>query len=81
MYIAEIEARVAGIPCIIGVDGFAAVKGSSSGQSDLDYRGYTEAQWEVCDRRGRPAPWLERKLTERDSDAIEEKIADYFSEK
>ena len=57
-YIAEIETRVAGIPCIIGVIEFESVAGSYSyyAASDWDYHGYTETDWEVCDRRGRPAP-------------------------
>ena len=44
MYIAEIETRVAGIPCIIGVTHFESQKGSYSyhAASDWDYYGYTE---------------------------------------
>ena len=80
-YIAEIETRVAGIPCIIGVTHFESVRGSYSyhAASDWDYRGYTEAEFEVCDRRGRPAPWLERKLTSKDESRIESEIAEHFA--
>ena len=76
-YIAEIETRVAGIPCIVGVTSFVRVRGSSNrnAASDLDYHGYTECEFAVCDRRGRPAPWLERKLTESESNRIESEIA------
>jgi len=80
MYIAEIESRVAGIPCLIGVTHYHSVRGSYSynAPSDLDYYGYTEAEWEVLDRRGRKAPWLERKLNQSERDRIEQTIIDYF---
>jgi hypothetical protein len=57
----QFEYRVAGIPAIINV-------------TELDVRrsgGYNNvtSEFEVCDRRGRHAPWLERKL---DSDLIAE---------
>jgi len=78
MYIAEIETRVAGIPCIVGVTHFESVAGDSRADSDWDYYGYTEAEFEVLDRRGRPAPWLAKKLTSKDESRIEEEIAEYF---
>ena len=80
-YIAEIETRVAGIPCIIGVTEYECVKGSSSypAASDWDYHGYTDCDFEVLDRRGRPAPWLERKLTDKITREIEQEIAEYFN--
>jgi len=79
-YIAEIETRVAGIPCIVGVIEFESVAGSYSyhAASDWDYHGYTETDWEVCDRLGRPAPWLAKKLTDKESKRIESEIAEYF---
>lgn len=63
--IATIEATVAGIPALLRVDTYTVVKGSHSrsAPSDWDYYGYTEVEYTVCDRRGRPAPWLERKIT------------------
>lgn len=79
VYIAEIESRVAGIPCIIGVTEYSSVAGNSRADSDWDYYGYTEAEFTVCDRRGRPAPWLERKLTGKDESRIESEIAEYFN--
>jgi len=81
MYIAEIESRVAGIPCIIGVSHYESVKGSYSyhAASDMDYYGYTECEFDVLDRRGRKAPWLERKLTDKDTSRIEQEVGEYFS--
>jgi hypothetical protein len=79
-FIAEIESRVAGIPCIIGVTYFDGVDGSYdyNAASDMDYHGYVECEFTVCDRRGRPAPWLERKMTGQDESRIEAAIAKYF---
>ena len=80
MYIAEIESTVAGIPCRIGVAHYESVDGSfsRSAASDLDYYGYEELDWEVCDRRGRHAPWLEKKLTDSAREQIESEIREYF---
>jgi hypothetical protein len=79
-YIAEIEHRVCGIPCIIGV---------------TDYEGYTPAytsgppencypseggsgDFEILDRKGYRAKWLEKKMTARDEDAIQELIYEHM---
>ena len=80
MYQAEFESRVAGIPCIIGVISYKSVKGSYNynAASDLDYYGYNDAEWEVLDRKGYKAAWLERKLTKSDINRIEAEIAEYF---
>jgi hypothetical protein len=73
-----VEVRIAGIPATVQVDSFTKVKpwrgGIMSCPSDLDYYGYTEMEYTICDRNGRPAPWLERKVTAKDTEAIEEAI-------
>lgn len=81
-YIAEIESRVAGIPCLIGVTYFESVAGSYSyhAASDWDYHGYTECEFEVLDRRGRKAPWLERKLSDEDTSRIESEITQHLND-
>lgn len=63
-YYCEIEMRVCGIPAIIRVTHFVHVKGSYSynAPSDIDYYGFTELEYDICDRRGRLADWLERKV-------------------
>jgi len=80
-YIAEVESTIAGIPCLIGVIDFNRVKGSYSyhAASDWDYYGYTESEWEVLDRKGYKAAWLERKLSSKDESRIESEIAEYFN--
>ena len=81
-YIAEIETRVAGIPCLIGVVDYISVTGSYSqnAASDWDYHGYSESDWVVCDRRGRPAPWLEKKMTSKDERRIVQEIAQHMND-
>lgn len=67
-YMAEFEFRIAGIPARIGVTYFhyqPPWRGSAhTCDSDWDYYGYTELEYDVLDRRGNPAEWLERKLTD-----------------
>ena len=79
-YLAELEARIAGIPCRIGVTAWERWRpGRLYGPPEdcyPDEGGHGE--WEVLDARGRPAPWLARKMTERDADRIEEKLFRYF---
>ena len=79
-YLAQIESRVAGIPCIIGVIEYTSVASDSRADSDWDYAGYTECNFAVCDSRGRPAPWLDRKLTAKEISRIESEIASHFGE-
>ena len=67
-YIAEIEHRVAGIPCLIGVISY------ETEPQTWDEPGGTYMEWEILDRRGRPAPWLERKVTAKEEASIEEAI-------
>lgn len=76
----DIKTTVAGIPAVIRVHNFLSVRGSHSysADSDMDYNGYTESEWEVCDRRGRPAPWLARKIDDEINERIEETIAKFM---
>jgi hypothetical protein len=73
---------ISGIPCLLGVDGYEAVSGSYSyhAASDVDYYGYVECEYDVLDRKGYPAAWLERKMTEKDFCLAEEAIAEYLKE-
>jgi hypothetical protein len=74
----QLESTVAGIPCVIKVDGIdyqPPFRGSPwQCDSDVDYYGGWEFNWVVCDQRGRPAPWLERKLTSAEEDRINQLI-------
>jgi len=73
-----IESRIAGIPCLIEVTSFLDVKpwkGSAQNcPSDLDYYGYIEIEFTVRDRKGYPADWLQRKMSQADEDRIHDEI-------
>jgi hypothetical protein len=72
----KFEYRLAGIPCIIEATS-SVIKGQGySASSDVDARGWVESTFSVLDRRGRPAAWLERKLTDKSTQAINEMIAE-----
>ncbi len=73
----QIEHRIQGIPCLLSVTHFFEQKplGIYADSSD-DCYGYTEIEYDVLDRRGRPAPWLEKKMTKADHDAAEQAIID-----
>lgn len=77
-YITQLDTRVSGIPCKVGVRSFHRVHGSfnSTAPTDLDFYGYTDCAWDVLDRRGNPAAWLERKLTLKDYDRIDREIGE-----
>lgn len=70
-----LETRICGIPCRVDAR-VLVVPGRMSwnAPSDLDYWGYTEIDFTVLDQRGRPAPWLERKMTDRDVELLEEEL-------
>ena len=72
------ETQIQGIPCQIDVTTCTVVKGSYSynAPSDWDYYGYSEIEFEVYDRKGYPALWLERKMTDADRSRIEQEILD-----
>jgi hypothetical protein len=75
--IAQIDYTLHGIPCLIGVSHFYHQKPNySTWDSDVDYYGYTECEWSILDRKGYPAPWLERKITEDEIAHIESRIVE-----
>lgn len=70
------DSRVSGIPCQIKVTHYQKeIAARTWGRSDDWHPGEPEEfEFEVYDRRGRRAEWLERKLTEADSDRILEEF-------
>lgn len=74
-----IDTTIAGIPCSVRIDHFSKQKPDyTTWSSDQDYYGYTEMDWVVCDQRGRPAPWLEKKIKQSDTDRIEKEIDEHM---
>ena len=79
MYIAKIETTVSGIPAIIGVISYeSAAPDYTCRDSDIDFNGYIDIDFEVLDRRGRIAPWLSKKLTATSTERLEEQVIKYF---
>ncbi len=59
------KSSIAGIPCLIEIKHHLDVPGNPScWDSAADYYGYSEVEWEVYDRKGYRAAWLERKLSD-----------------
>ena len=69
-----IPVRVHGIPCQIHIIFFEKVEPFRNQDSREDWLGGEEMEWELEDRQGYKAPWLERKLGQRDRDEIETTI-------
>lgn len=77
----NIESHVAGIPCQIQVDYVFVQKPlGRMADSDWDCYGYANVEFTVLDRKGYPAPWLERKLTPIDVERIENEILELESD-
>lgn len=79
----QVETKIQGIPCLAEVTTFINVKpwrGSPhTCPSSDDYYGYTEIEYDILDRKGYRAKWLERKITDRDVERIKEDIRNAYS--
>lgn len=77
-FLTVFDSRVAGIPCQIGVLSYErhAPMSAHQAHSDMEYYGFTEADYVILDRRGNPAPWLQNKVKDEGSilDAIHEQM-------
>lgn len=63
----DIETKIAGIPCVVTCVYFHEQKPQGPMvDSDQDANGYVDIEFCVMDRRGRPASWLEDKMTDAD---------------
>ncbi len=74
----EIEVRVCGIPAIARVTSYEPARDNRRGHID-DWLpdDPEEIEYEICDRRGRPATWLALKI----SDEVHEEIISQISKK
>lgn len=71
----DFDSHIQGIPCRIAIDNcYVQDADPSCTDSDADYYGYSEIDYTVLDRRGRPAPWLAKKATDKDNERIEREI-------
>ncbi len=72
----EFDTRVCGIPCIVRVtywEPYLPAKTYGPPENCYPAEG-GEGDWEILDTRGRPAPWLERKMTDRDRNLLSEEV-------
>ena len=69
-----LQAYIRGIPCLVNPTRVCVIRSYSRADNPYDYYGWTEIEFEVFDRKGYPAPWLEARMTEDDRIAIEERI-------
>ncbi len=77
----KIPYRVSGIPCLIGVMSYNRQEPNyTTWDSDSDYYGFTECEWEVLDRKGYVANWLDKKITPEMEDTINAVIDAYFQQ-
>ena len=80
-YLAIIESSISGIPCKIGVTTYFKKEADPyTWDSDFDYYGYIDCEYDILDRKGYAAHWLEKKLCLADREIIEMKIKDHFKE-
>lgn len=74
------DSHIQGIPCQIKVVYWEPfVPGRFSGPPEQCYPdegGYGE--WEVLDRKGRKAPWLEKRLNEQETQRIETEMFNHM---
>ena len=79
-YEAEIEHHIDGIPCIIGVYAYEPyVPAYTSGLPENCYPAEGGCgDYDILDRRGYRAAWLERKVDARAEEDIQQAIFDYM---
>jgi len=71
---------IAGIPCQIHVISYIRKRANPRADNPDDYYGYTESEWEVLDRKGYRAKWIERKITPLIKDQIEFEIDEWMEQ-
>lgn len=76
----EFESTCCGIPCIIRVlswDGYVPARLSGHPDNWAPAEG-GEGEWEILDRKGRPAPWLEAKMIDKERIRIDEEVFNHM---
>jgi hypothetical protein len=76
----EFDSTISGIPCKIRITYWerhqSAILRADPGDSHPEEGGC--GNWEICDRKGRLAPWLERKITGQDLARIEHEVFNHM---
>lgn len=69
------QVRILGIPATVEVNSVDYKPADPyCTDSDIDFYGYCEIDMTICDRNGRPAPWLENKMKPSDHEAVKEQV-------
>jgi len=70
------KTTIAGIPCEVRAVTLFVTKGNYSPQAETpdEYFGARDIEFDVYDRKGYPAAWLEAKMTEEDRWRIEDEL-------
>ena len=66
-----VETSVAGIPCLADPTHVQIVKPNCRADNPYDFHGYSEVEFDLYDRRGYRAFWLEKKMTKDDIERVE----------
>ena len=76
----EFETRVQGIPCLVKVTSWEKYRpGQIFGRPEHCYPdegGF--GTWELRDRKGHKAAWLDKKLTQQDTDRIDREVFNHM---
>ena len=80
-----VDIHVCGIPCKAQVTSLVHVEPWRGNIEDCpssdDYYGYTEMEFKLLDRKGYPAPWLEKKMNSKSKEKeVEDTIFDALQE-
>ena len=62
----DVSVTIIGIPAIVKVNSAIYSEPDPGADSDWDHHGGWNIEFTVCDRNGRPAPWLETKMNKKD---------------
>jgi hypothetical protein len=63
-----------GLPCTARMTHYLKVGPDISADNDWDYRGYTEIEFELLTRAGKPSPWMDKQMTDADRERIEQEL-------
>jgi len=71
----SIDVIICGIPASVYIQHAHYNKPNhASWDSDIDYQGGWDLEYTICDRKGYPAPWLEKKMSFYDVERVEAAI-------
>jgi hypothetical protein len=73
------DTKISGIPCKCRVTDYAPATNRIITSQSLEPNDDLEFEYEICDRNGRAAPWLERKMSDDDDSRMLEEYLELCS--